>query len=217
MEMPFSPGKGIGMYQPKKYTKDDPEFIFKFIKQHPFATFIINGDRLLATHIPVLTKGTARDFVLYSHIANHNEQINYLKNGVKALLVFQGPHAYISSSWYKEKDISTWDYSAVHVNIKLKIQTREELEESLKELVATFERPQEDPLYYKDIPKPMLKEHLPLITGFWCEVEEIQGIAKLHQGYDKEDIASVTAHLEKQDNSLSSELSKNIKKEHKCT
>jgi len=204
------------MYQPRKYRKDDPKFIFKFIQDHPFATFIINGNRLLATHIPVLTKGTAKDFMLFSHIANHNEQFKYLENGTEALLIFQGPHAYISSSWYQEKDISTWDYSAVHINVKLKIQSREELENSLQELVATFEKSQEEPLYYKDIPQKMLDDHLPLITGFWCEVQEIQAIAKLHQGYDKKDIESVTSHLEKQQNNLNSALSENIKKEHKC-
>jgi transcriptional regulator len=202
------------MYQPRKYKKDDPEFIFKFIQYHPFATFIINGNRLLATHIPVLTKGTDKDFILFSHIANHNEQFKYLEDGTKALLIFQGAHGYVSSSWYKEKDISTWDYSAVHINVKLKIQSQQELEESLQKLVATFEKPQENPLYYKDIPKKMLEDHLPLITGFWCEVEKIQGIVKLHQGYDKEDIESVTSHLEKQQNN--SALSENIKKEHKC-
>ncbi len=202
------------MYQPKKYKKDDPEYMFKFIQHHPFATFIINGGRLLATHIPVLTKGTDKDFILFSHIANHNEQFKYLEDGTKALLIFQGAHGYVSSSWYKEKDISTWDYSAVHINVKLKIQSREELEESLQKLVATFEKSQENPLYYKDIPKKMLEDHLPLITGFWCEVEKIQGIVKLHQGYDKEDIESVTSHLEKQQNN--SALSENIKKEHKC-
>ena len=204
------------MYQPKKYKKDDPEFIFKFIQHHPFATFIINGDRLLATHIPVLTLGTAKDFILFAHIANHNEQFKHLEDGKEALLIFQGAHGYVSSSWYKEKDISTRDYSAIHVNVKLKIQSREELEESLQELVATFEKQQENPLYYKDIPKEMLEDHLPHITGFWCKVEKIQAIAKLHQGYDKDDIASVTSHLEKQENNLSSALSENIKKEHKC-
>lgn len=204
------------MYQPKKYKKDNPEFLFKFIQQHPFATFVLNGERILATHIPVLTKGTPKDFILFSHIANHNEQFNYLKDDTEALLIFQGAHGYVSSSWYKEKDISTWDYSAVHVNVKLKIQSRAELEDSLKELVATFEKQQEDPLYYKDLPNKMLEDHLPRITGFWCEIERIQGIAKLHQGFDKEDINSVTAHLEKQQNNLNSALSENIKKEHKC-
>lgn len=202
------------MYQPKKYKKDDSEFIFKFIQDHPFATLVINGHQLLATHIPVLAKGKAENFILFSHIARHNEQFKFLKDGTEALLIFQGAHGYISSSWYKEKDISTWDYSAVHVNVKLKIQSREELEESLRTLVATFEKPQENPFYYNEIPRKMLEDHLPLIAGFWCEIDKIQGIAKLHQGYDRDDIESITSHLEKQENK--SALSENIKKEHKC-
>jgi len=201
------------MYQPKKYLKDKPKYIFEFIRTHPFATFILNGNRILATHIPVLTEGNAEKFCLYSHIANHNEQIPYLKDGTEALLIFQGAHGYISSSWYREKDISTWDYSAVHVNVKLKIQTREELEKSLQKLVAHFETPQTKPLFYKDIPKQMLEDHLPQITGFWCEPFKVEAVAKLHQGAHKEDINSVTKNLEGLDDPLASELSRNIKTE----
>ncbi len=200
------------MYQPKKYKKQDPKYIFEFIKQHPFASFILKGERLLATHIPVLIEGNSRDFRLYSHIANHNEQLQYLKNDVEALLIFQGAHGYVSSSWYKEKDISTWDYSAVHVNVKLKLQSREELEASLENLVHRFEKNQAQPLYYKDIPKQMLEEHLPLITGFWAEPFKIEGVAKLHQSYKKQDVASVIVHLEN-GTPLEKELSKEIRKE----
>lgn len=204
------------MYQPEKYKKEDKEFIFNFIQKHPFATYVSQGDQLLATHIPVLLKGNAQNFILYSHIANHNEQFNFLKNGTEGLLIFQGAHGYISSSWYEEKDISTWDYSAVHINVEIEIQSREELENSLKELVKHFEKEQKNPLYYKDIPKQMREEHLPLITGFWAKPIRIQGIAKLHQGYGKEDISSVCHHLENRENPLNSALSENIKKEHKC-
>tara|TARA_R100000935_G_C2764434_1_gene135005 strand:+ start:59 stop:676 length:618 start_codon:yes stop_codon:yes gene_type:complete len=200
------------MYQPKKYKKQDPDYLFKFIKNHPFATFILKGERLLATHIPVLVEGNSKDFRLYSHIANHNEQLQYLKNDVEALLIFQGAHGYVSSSWYKEKDISTWDYSAVHVNVKLKLQSREELETSLENLVHRFEKDQNKPLYYKDIPKKMLDDHLPLITGFWAEPFKIEGVAKLHQTYEKEDIKSVIEHLSEGD-ALSKELGNNIKEE----
>ena len=202
------------MFQPKKYLKKDPGYIFEFIKEHPFATFIINGHEILATHIPVLIKGTPEKFQLYGHIAQANEQYEYLKDGLEALLIFQGPHAYVSSSWYKDIDISTWDYSAVHVNVKLKLQTREELEDSLQNLIAHFEKDQKQPVLYKDIPKKMLEDHLPLITGFWMEPVKVQGIAKLHQGFEKDDIHSVTKHLEERQDALSSELSKNIKKEH---
>ncbi len=68
------------MYRPKKYQKKDPDYIFEFIKNHPFANFIIKGERILATHIPVLTQGNAKKFLLYGHIAHHNEQYQYLKD-----------------------------------------------------------------------------------------------------------------------------------------
>ncbi len=200
------------MYHPKKYKKQDPEYLFEFIKQHPFASFIIKGKRLLATHIPVLIEGNSQKFRLYSHIANHNEQLQYLKNEAEALMIFQGAHGYVSSSWYKEIDISTWDYSAVHVNAKIQIQTSEELENSLEKLVQKFEEPQKNPIFYKDLPKKMLEEHLPLITGFWCEPFKIEGVAKLHQSYKKQDVASVIEHL-KNGTPLENELSKDIRKE----
>lgn len=200
------------MYQPKKYKKQDPQYIFDFIKAHPFATFILNGERILATHIPVLIEGEPDKFILYSHIANHNEQFQYLKDKKEALLIFQGAHGYVSSSWYKEKNISTWDYSAVHINVKLKIQTKEELRASLDKLVFRFEKTQKDPLYYKNIPKQMLEEHIPLITGFWCEPFKIEAIAKLHQGFDKMDIKNVVNHLKTRENNP--DLAEDIKNEH---
>ncbi len=202
------------MFQPDKYKKKDQQYIFDFIKAHPFATFVLNGNELLATHIPVLVKGTPEKFTLYGHIAQANEQYNFLKDGLEALVIFQGPHGYVSSSWYKEKNISTWDYSAVHVNVKLKLQSREELVASLDNLVGNFEKQQKNPIFFKDLPQEMLAEHLPLITGFWMEPVKIQGIAKLHQGFHQEDINSVTKHLEEQEDGMSSALSRNIKKEH---
>lgn len=202
------------MFQPSKYQKKDRQYIFDFIRAHPFATFVIKGKELLATHIPILVEGDVKNFTLYGHIAEANEQYKYLQDGIEALLVFHGAQGYVSSSWYKEINISTWDYSAVHVNVKLKIQSTEELVQSLKNLVGHFEKDQKDPIFYEDLPKEMIEDHLPLITGFWCEPVKIQAIAKLHQGFDKDDIHSIAQHLESRKDSLSSELSKNIKKEH---
>ncbi len=200
------------MYQPKKYKKQDPEYLFDFIKENPFASFVLKGERLMATHIPVLVEGNFQNYRLYAHIANHNEQLDFLKDGIEALMIFQGAHGYVSSSWYQDKDISTWDYSAVHVNVKLKLQTNEELQSSLMNLVHRFEKNQAKPLYYNDIPKQMLEDHLPLITGFWADPIKIEGVAKLHQSYKKKDVESVINHLNEGD-ALSKELSKNIREE----
>ncbi len=201
------------MYRPPKYQKDDKQFIFSFIQENPFASFVLNGKRLLATHIPVLVEGDAENFRLYSHIAQHNEMADFLKEDAEALLIFHGPHAYISSSWYKEKDISTWDYTAVHINVKIRLQSREELETSLNKLVERFEKEQSDPLYYDDIPEEMLRTHLPQITGFWLDSFKIEGIAKLHQKYSDENIHNVVTQLEKSEDYMDREVGRAIKKE----
>lgn len=201
------------MYRPEKYKKDDNKFVFSFIKENPFATFIMNGKRLLATHIPVLTEGGEDNWQLFSHMANHNEQSAFLEDGVEALIIFQGPHSYISSSWYHEKDISTWDYSAVHVHAKIKLQSAKELQESLAKLVAHFENDQEEPLYYKDYPQGMLEEHLPLITGFWLKPVKVEGIAKWHQSYGKHDVQAVHEKLQASEDPMKKKLGEEIKKE----
>ncbi|WP_423818049.1 FMN-binding negative transcriptional regulator [Salinimicrobium sp. TIG7-5_MAKvit] len=202
------------MFRQKKYLKKDPQYVFDFIDQHPFATFVLQGEDLLATHIPILIEGTPEKFRLYGHIAEANEQYKFLKDGLDALFIFHGAQGYVSSSWYKDINISTWDYSAVHVNVKLKLQSREELETNLQNLIQRFEDDQRDPIYYKDLPRDMIEDHLPLITGFWCEPIKVQAIAKLHQGFEKDDVHSVCRHLEERQDLQSSQLSKNIKKEH---
>ena len=200
------------MYQPKKYRKNDSAYFKEFITAHPFATLVIQGERLLATHIPVLLDDSKPEITLFGHIANFNEQLKYLKEYAEVLLIFQGASGYVSSSWYKEKDISTWDYSAVHVNAKIRLQTSRELESSLEKLVNQFEKKQENPLFYNEIPAAMLNEHLPLITGFWCEPFKIEGVAKLHQSYAEEDVQSSIEHLAKCPST--EQLSQDIKKEH---
>ncbi len=188
------------MYQPAKYKQEDPEYIFQFIQENPFAGFVLQGEKLLATHIPVLMEGDAENFRIYSHIANHNPQRKFLEDEKEALLIFQAPEqGYISSSWYREKDISTWDYAAVHLNIKLKLQTKEELSTSLEKLVNHFESGEKAPLWFKDIPKKMFESHLPLITGFWGEVIEAKAIAKFHQGHDADNIKRIRTQLKERD------------------
>lgn len=203
------------MYRKQRYTKEDPKYIFEFIRDHPFSTFVMQGERLLATHIPVLTEGDAWNFRLFAHISKeYNEQIRLLEDGREALLIFHGPQAYISSSWYRRKNISSWDYSAVHINVRLKVQSKEELENSLKKLVRHFEDKQEKPLYYDEIPRKMIEGQLPYITGFWCEPFNIEAVAKLHQGYRDEDIHSVIDHLGKKDDPLARQLGEDIRREH---
>lgn len=184
------------MYQPKKYKNNDSLFIYNFIKQYPFATLILQGDRLLATHVPVMVEGTPENFRLYAHLANHNSMCQFLNSGNEMLTIFKGPDAYISSSWYQDPDIRTWDYSAVHINAKITLQTADELQNSLENLINHFEKGQENPIRPDEIPKNIWDENFKEITGFWLDLQECVGIQKLHQGFAENDIENIASHLE---------------------
>ncbi|MDN3725101.1 FMN-binding negative transcriptional regulator [Aequorivita sp. SDUM287046] len=183
------------MYQPPKYKNNDPEYIFRSIKQHPFATVVMRGEELLATHIPVLVDGTASDYKLFAHIANHNPMREHLMDHKEMLLIFKGPDAYVSSSWYADPNIPTWDYTAVHINAKIQLQTEEELHWSLDQLIDHFEKDQSHPIASKDIPDDMWAENFKNITGFWLFPFKAVGIEKLHQGFEKKDIITIKKKL----------------------
>ena len=102
----------------------------------------------------------------------------------------------------------------MHVNGKIKLQSDSELRESLLKLVANFEKEQENPLYYDKIPKKMLEDHLPQITGFWIEPVKVEGIAKLHQSYHSKDVERVVNKLDASEDPPKKQISEGIKKNH---
>lgn len=204
------------MYEPKKYLVEDRDRLKAFIDEHPFALFITQKDQLCATHIPVLSQPKENDdFILFSHIAKHNEQLAHLSEGAEALVVFHGAHGYVSSSWYDHPNISTWDYSAVHVNAKIRLQDQAQLKASLDMLVHRFEKDQENPLYMDDLPDEIIDSHLPRIVGFYLEPVKVRGIAKLHQGSSRKNVESIISHLKERNADMDRNLIINLKDEHK--
>lgn len=201
------------MYQPNHYKNDSQNFVFNFIQQFPFATIVLKGNQLLATHVPVLVEGTTNNFRLFAHIAKHNPMQEFLVDKLEMLLIFKGPDAYVSSSWYSKPEVPTWDYAAVHINAKIKLQSDAELQSSLKTLIARFEKTMENPLHYQDIPNKIWEDNFKGITGFWLEPFKIAGIEKLHQGFPKKDVENISRNL-KREGCPMADLAKLLDKKH---
>ena len=126
------------MYIPERNKKEDIEEIKDFLSKNAFGILINQvAGRPWATHIPLELEadGDGND-ILVGHIAKANPQWKGFTEDEEVLCIFNGPHAYISSSWYKEEEVPTWNYVAVHVYGKLKILTEEEVMASLHRLVA---------------------------------------------------------------------------------
>ena len=184
------------MYIPKYFAIQDEEMKYETIEQNSFATlFSQHNGEPYATHLPlVLNRET---LTLYGHFARPNAQWKDSENQ-QVLAIFQGPHSYISPSWYEtNKAVPTWNYVAVHVYGELEVvEDKQELLNSLQDLVHKYEDPQStyslddvDPDYMAGLSKG--------IVGFKIKINKIEGKAKLSQNHSVERRKLVVEELEK--------------------
>jgi transcriptional regulator len=89
----------------------DVEQARSIARAHPFAT-IVTAD-LRATHMPCLVDEEADGLVILGHVARADPVVEALAGPV--LLIFQGPHGYVSASWYEQDMIPTWNHVTLHV------------------------------------------------------------------------------------------------------
>ena len=193
------------MYIPKHFTIQDEETKYEMIEQNSFATlFSQHNGEPYATHLPLLLN--RETLTLHGHFARPNEQWKDIENQ-EVLAIFQGPHSYISPSWYKtNKAVPTWNYVAVHVYGELEIvEDEQELIDSLQDLVHKYENPKSayslndvDPNYMEGLSRG--------IVGFKIKINKIEGKAKLSQNHSVERQNLVVEKLEK----VGSEESKRI-------
>ncbi|WP_377864903.1 FMN-binding negative transcriptional regulator [Bacillus sp. R86525] len=184
------------MYIPKHFTIHDEEKKYEIIEQNSFATlFSQHNGAPYATHLPLLLN--RETLILSRHFARPNEQWKDSGNQ-QVLAVFQGPHSYISPSWYEtNKAVPTWNYVAVHVYGELEIVEDEQgLIDSLQDLVHKYENPKStyslndvDPNYMEGLSRG--------IVGFRIKINKIEGKAKLSQNHSVERRELVVEELEK--------------------
>jgi transcriptional regulator len=120
----------------------------EIVRAHPFAT-IVTGD-LRATHKPCLVEEEAQDdgLVVLGHVARP-DPVSKVLDG-PALLVFQGPHGYVSASWYEsDRTIPTWNHVTLHVR-----GTPEVLPDPMPVLRRTVEH------FEAAVPEPWSLDHM---------------------------------------------------------
>src|SRR5215813_12221966 len=108
------------MYIPRQFREDDPAVLQEFMGQNSFAVLVTHaGDHLHASHLPFMVDLSRGDHgTLLAHMARANDQWHDFADsaGREALVIFQGPHAYITPSWYESAptNVPTWNLTAVH-------------------------------------------------------------------------------------------------------
>ena len=111
------------MYQPPLFREDRLEVMHDLIVAHPFGLLVsAGGGGLLANAVPfVLDRGVGEKGRLRAHVARANPHWKeFIGDGCDCLVVFQGPQAYVTPSWYATKRetgkvVPTWNYAMVQV------------------------------------------------------------------------------------------------------
>ena len=204
------------MYSDEQYQNNDPEAIRDFIRQNSFGKLINQTEgKPWGTHIPLeLEYNPDGQEVLYGHIAKANPQAAALQNGATVLAIFNGPHHYISSSWYDHENVPTWNYIAVHIYGTIRIIEGDELLFSLKKLVDKYEATSENPTKIENLSAKTMRQ-VNGITAFEISIDQIQAVHKLSQNRDDKNHTAIIEKLENQKDPNAIHIAREMRKNRK--
>ncbi len=185
------------MYLPAAFQQTDLPTLFEFIEQHSFGLLTSQGDEApFASHLPFLWERNAGpQGTLVSHMARANPHWRYA-DGQPVLVVFSGPHAYISPTWYAaENVVPTWNYVAVHAyGILEPIFETEDILEIVSRTVSRYEQPRQPPWNF-EAETEFAAKLAQSIVGFRIELTRLEGKWKLSQNHPVERRQRVIAGL----------------------
>lgn len=188
------------MYIPAHYKNEKLSEVKDFLKQHSFGILVNQVDgRPWATHIPLeLSTDQNGGDVLLGHVSKANPQWKSFGDDQEVLAIFNGPHSYISSSWYQKEEVPTWNYIAVHIYGRIKCITGKALMDSLHALVDKYEQNSSNPISLHQMSKATMQQ-VNGIVGLEINITEIQAAYKLSQGREQ-DHSAIIKELERNGN-----------------
>jgi len=191
------------VYQPPHFREDSIERQHALILEHPLGLLISNaGGELVANPVPfTVYPGEGRFGTLRCHVSRANHQWRDLHAVESCLVVFQGPQAYVTPSWYAAKAetgkvVPTWNYAIVQATGRPRVSEdavwlRRQLDDLTDVNEARFPRPWQ----VADAPEEFIANQIRGIVGIEIVVERLAGKWKMSQNRRVEDRAEVAAGL----------------------
>lgn len=198
LEAQMNPSTPESLYIPKAQLVEDRKLMHDFMDEFSFVDLVTAEPALRITHIPVVLDHTAgKDGAIYGHISRQNAQTEAILAGRRAVVVFHGPHSYISPTWYSKPEVvPTWNFAVVHATGKLKAVADEEAMRSLlTRLIRKFEPP-DSPYDLARLPRSYTSGLIGGILGFELEIDLLEGKFKLGQERNEADRESILKHLQ---------------------
>jgi len=191
------------MYMPKHFEETRVEVLHTLIREHPLGALVTLGaEGLNANHIPFEIDPEPAPFgTLRGHVARANPVWRESVPGVEALVMFQGPAAYVSPSWYASKRetgkvVPTYNYAVVHAYGPLRIvEDADWLRGLVGRLTDKFEAGRPEPWQVDDAPASFVDAQLRAIVGLEIPVTRLLGKWKMSQNRSAPDRAGVIRGL----------------------
>lgn len=208
------------MYVPEHFAEPDSQQLQALIRENGFGTLIVAGDSgIEANHLPFFLN--SRDApglgTLECHLARNNPAWRQIEAGASTLAVFQGPHAYISPTWYPSKAetgrvVPTWNYLAVHVGGRARvIHEPEWLLAHLHNLTDHHESGRETPWSVADAPREFIQRLVDAIVGVEIEIGTLVGKRKASQNQSAKNRRGVVSGLNQEDTAGARAMAKLIR------
>lgn len=190
------------MYQPPDHREDRLDVQHDLIETHPLGLLIsIGPDGLLANTLPFLIQRQSGPFgTLQAHMARANQQWSDIE-GQNVLIVFQGPQAYVSPSFYETKRatgkvVPTWNYAMVQARGIARLHTSVEwLDAQIEALTSRHEKERSPSWGISDAPRPFIESQMRGIVGIEIEIQSIEGKWKVSQNRPEADRRGVAEGL----------------------
>jgi len=196
------------MYSPPYNRVEDRAELLAFMRRNNFPVLVTGtGTALRASHLPAMLHEEGERIVLDMHMARANRQWQEFKDA-EVLVIFTGPHAYVSPRWYEETErVPTWNYAAVHAYGVPKLITGKEAKHaSQRKLVAAMD-PQWLP-QFDALPPEYVERMLGGIVNFEIPVARVETRWKLSQNRGRREMELIAAELEKAGEAALAELTR---------
>lgn len=200
------------MYKLPHFTEQDQQKVLAFMQKNPFVQLIGMGNEYpVATHIPIdLSFNNAGKMILSGHMMKKTDHQLCFENNENVLVIFNGPHCYISASWYNDPmSGSTWNYMTVHARGKIRFTGEEGAYEAVKAITNKYEGTETVAAFNK-LPKEYIASMVKAIIGFSIEVDSFENVFKLSQNKDADSRKSIIEHLQQRGDANSIAIAEEI-------
>ena len=187
------------MYLPAHFAQHDAAALHTLMREHPLAALVtLQGAEPTADHVPL--EFDAATQTLRGHVARANP-LWRAAAGQRVLVVFSGPQAYVSPSWYPSKAathkvVPTWNYTVVHAHGTLNmVEDAPWLHQLVSRLTDHHESPRSEPWAVADAPDDYVQQMLRAIVGIEIVVDSLVGKWKISQNRSEADRLGVATGL----------------------